>query len=82
MGARASGAENVASHSSLPTRLPVVTAEISRTKPSTMVLRTRQSLSPSSSNMSGSVRSLVDCATRYAAFCRASGSADLACSMI
>src|SRR5690349_8766920 len=47
-----------------------------------MVLRTRQSLSPRSSNMSGSERSSADCATSAAAFCRASGSAERACSMI
>ena len=57
-------------------------ARASRTRPSTMVLRTRQSLSPRSSNMSGRLRSSVDCATRNAAFCRASGSAERACSMI
>src|SRR4051795_5893121 len=53
----------------------------SRTNPSTIVLRTRQSLSPRSSNMSGRSRSSVEWETRYAAFWRASGSLDRACSM-
>ena len=51
----------------------------SRTKPSTIVLRTRQSLSPRSSNMSGKSPASLECDTRYAAFWRMSGSAERAC---